>query len=64
VDGPFQRAWHRARLDLVARLLPPRPGLLNLDAAAGSGILTWHFRSRYVASSDMRVSAGQAVRVR
>jgi len=58
----FQRAWHRARLDLVARLLPPRPGLLNLDAAAGSGILTWHFRSPYVVSSDMRVSAGQAVR--
>ncbi len=58
----FQRAWHRARLDLVAHLLPPDPGARVLDAASGSGIVTWRFRAPHIVSADMRVSGGQAVR--
>jgi len=57
-----QRAWHRARLDLVAHLLPPRNGSLILDAAAGSGIVTWRFPGSHIVSADMRVSACRFVR--
>jgi ubiquinone/menaquinone biosynthesis C-methylase UbiE len=58
----LQRAWHRARLDLVSCVLPPRPGGLLLDAAAGSGILTWRFGTRGLVSTDLRVSACAAIR--
>jgi SAM-dependent methyltransferase len=58
----LQRAWHRARLDLVARLLPPVPGSPALDLAAGAGILTWRFRESRVVSVDMRVDACRSVR--
>jgi ubiquinone/menaquinone biosynthesis C-methylase UbiE len=57
-----QRAWHRARLDLVAHVLPPTSGSLVLDAAAGSGILTWRFPESNMISTDMRVSACRSVR--
>src|SRR2546427_6189911 len=57
-----QRAWHRARLDLVAHVLPPGNGSLVLDAAAGSGILTWRFPESQIISTDMRVSACRSVR--
>jgi len=57
-----QRAWHRARLDLVAHVLPPVAGALILDAAAGSGIVTWKFRAPEIVSTDMRVSACHVVR--
>ena len=58
----FQRAWHRARLDLIGELLPPRDDGLVLDAAAGSGIVTWRFAAPRMVSADMRVSACAAVR--
>jgi len=57
-----QRAWHRARLDLVAHVLPPVNGSLILDAAAGSGIVTWRFPESHIVSTDLRVSACQFVR--
>jgi ubiquinone/menaquinone biosynthesis C-methylase UbiE len=57
-----QRAWHRARLDLVAHVLPPINGSLVLDAAAGSGIVTWRFPKSNIVSTDMRVSACRFVR--
>lgn len=57
-----QRAWHRARLDLVAHVLPPVGGSLMLDAAAGSGIVTWRFRQPGIVCTDMRVSACRFVR--
>jgi ubiquinone/menaquinone biosynthesis C-methylase UbiE len=57
-----QRAWHRARLDLVAHVLPPANGSLVLDAAAGSGIVTWRFPASNIISTDMRVSACRFVR--
>lgn len=58
----FQRAWHRARLDLVECLLPPVADGLVLDAAAGSGIVTWHFRAPRIVSTDLRTSACAAIR--
>jgi SAM-dependent methyltransferase len=58
----LQRAWHRGRLDLVASVLPPAQGGLVLDAAAGSGILTWRFRDARIVSADMRPSACAVVR--
>jgi len=57
-----QRAWHRARLDLVAQLLPPMRDAISVDVAAGSGILTWAFRSSPMVSVDMRLDACQAIR--
>jgi SAM-dependent methyltransferase len=57
-----QRAWHRARLDLVAHVLPPDAGSLVLDAAAGSGIVTWKFGRPDIVSTDMRVGACRFVR--
>jgi ubiquinone/menaquinone biosynthesis C-methylase UbiE len=57
-----QRAWHRARLDLVAHVLPPASGALVLDAAAGSGILTWRFPQSNIVNFDMRISACRFVR--
>jgi SAM-dependent methyltransferase len=59
---PLQRAWHRARLDLVARVLPPSGASLSLDLAAGAGIVTWRFRNSRVVSVDMRVDACRAIR--
>ena len=58
----LQRAWHRARLDLIAQVLPPAAEGLILDAASGSGIVTWKFKERRIVSADMRVSAGAATR--
>jgi len=58
----IQQAWHRARLDLVARVMPPIPGTLALDAAAGSGIVTWRFPTASIISADVRASACQTVR--
>jgi len=58
----FQRAWHRSRLELVQYLLPPTGDGLVLDAAAGSGIVTWRFRNHRIVSTDMRVSACAAIR--
>jgi ubiquinone/menaquinone biosynthesis C-methylase UbiE len=60
---PFQRAWHRARLDLVEHVLPPAKGSLVLDAAAGSGMITWKFRQSTIVSADIRVTACQAIRM-
>jgi ubiquinone/menaquinone biosynthesis C-methylase UbiE len=57
-----QRAWHRARLDLVAHVLPPKSGSLILDAAAGSGLITWRFPESRIVSADMRLSACRFVR--
>ena len=57
-----QRAWHRARLDLVAHVLPPTNASLILDAAAGSGIVTWRFPGSPIVSADMRVNACRFVR--
>jgi ubiquinone/menaquinone biosynthesis C-methylase UbiE len=59
---PPQRAWHRARLDLAARVLPPARDSLSLDLAAGAGILTWRFRGSPVVSVDMRAHACLAIR--
>ena len=58
----LQRAWHRARLDLVSKVLPPARNGLILDAASGSGVVTWRFKERRIVSADMRVSAGAATR--
>lgn len=58
----LQRAWHRARLDLVAHLLPPARDALSLDLAAGAGIVTWKFQESRVVSVDMRVDACRSVR--
>ncbi len=58
----FQRAWHRARLDLAARLLPPAPDGLSLDLAAGAGLLAWRFAGSPVVSVDLRLDACRAVR--
>ena len=52
-----QRAWHRARLDMVDAVFPPLPGLRALDAAAGSGILTWRYPKASIISADLRTSA-------
>jgi ubiquinone/menaquinone biosynthesis C-methylase UbiE len=57
-----QRAWHRARLDLVAHVLPPAAGSLVLDAASGSGIVAWRFPKANIVSADMRVTACRSVR--
>jgi SAM-dependent methyltransferase len=59
---PLQRAWHRARLDAVASLLPPADDVLCLDLAAGSGILTWRFRDSRVISIDRRAAACATIR--
>jgi SAM-dependent methyltransferase len=59
---PLQRAWHRARLDLAARVLPPAPDAPLLDLAAGAGIVTWRFADARVVSVDLRVAACQAIR--
>jgi ubiquinone/menaquinone biosynthesis C-methylase UbiE len=58
----LQRAWHRARLDLVARLLPPACDSLSLDLAAGAGIVTWQFQQSRVVSVDLRIDACRAIR--
>jgi SAM-dependent methyltransferase len=58
----FQRAWHRARLDLAAAVLPPAPGGLLLDVAAGAGIVTWRFPQTGVVSVDLRPEACRAIR--
>jgi SAM-dependent methyltransferase len=57
-----QRAWHRARLELVGHVLPPDDGSLVLDAAAGAGIVTWKFGRPDIVSTDMRVGACRFVR--
>ncbi len=57
-----QRAWHRARLQLVADVLPPPSGALSLDLAAGSGILTYWFPTSPIVSVDMRLEACRAIR--
>jgi ubiquinone/menaquinone biosynthesis C-methylase UbiE len=59
---PLQRAWHRARLDLAACVLPPVRDSVSLDLAAGAGIMTWKFRESRMVSVDMRVDACRAVR--
>jgi ubiquinone/menaquinone biosynthesis C-methylase UbiE len=58
----LQRAWHRARLDLVKSVLPPDGDALALDAAGGSGIVSWRFPAAGVVTADFRVGACQAVR--
>lgn len=58
----LQRAWHRARLDAAAVLLPPAAGTRSLDLAAGSGILTWRFPEARIASVDLRLDACRAIR--
>jgi ubiquinone/menaquinone biosynthesis C-methylase UbiE len=58
----LQRAWHRARLDLVESVLPPDRDALALDAAGGSGIVSWRFPAARVVTADFRVGACQAVR--
>lgn len=58
----LQRAWHRARLDCVAHLLPPSGLAPALDAAAGSGIVAWRFAPARVVSTDIRVAACRFIR--
>lgn len=58
----LQRAWHRARLDLVEHLLPPDPAALSLDAAAGSGILALRFAPAPIVSTDIRLDACAVIR--
>lgn len=58
----LQRAWHRARLDAAAALLPPTRGTRSLDLAAGAGILTWRFPDSGLVSIDLRLDACQAIR--
>ena len=58
----LQRAWHRARLDLVAYVLPPDRDTLSLDVAAGAGILTWTFPEARLVSVDLRLEACRAIR--
>lgn len=58
----LQRAWHRARLDCVAHLLPPAQRAPSLDAAAGSGIVAWRFAPAPVVSTDIRVAACRFIR--
>lgn len=58
----LQRAWHRARLDCVAHLLPPSDHAPSLDAAAGSGIVAWRFSPTRVVSTDIRVAACRFIR--
>ena len=58
----LQRAWHRARLDLVGCVLPPGLDSLSLDLAAGAGIVTWRFPKSRVVSIDLRVDACRAIR--
>lgn len=58
----LQRAWHRARLDAAAALLPPARGVRGLDIAAGAGILTWRFPDAGIVSVDLRADACQAIR--
>jgi ubiquinone/menaquinone biosynthesis C-methylase UbiE len=43
-------------------MLPPTADSLALDAAAGSGLLTWRFRHRNIVSADMRVTACRAIK--
>lgn len=57
-----QRAWHRARLDLVAELLPPPAHAPSLDAAAGAGILARRFAPAPVVSTDIRIAACAFIR--
>ena len=62
----LQRAWHRARLELVGRLLPPRPDAPSLDLAAGAGILVagnavFGSADPERAIRDLRAAAGAAV---
>jgi ubiquinone/menaquinone biosynthesis C-methylase UbiE len=59
---PLQRAWHRARLDLVSQVLPPEGDRSSLDLAAGAGLLTWRFPESAPISIDMRLEACRAVR--
>jgi SAM-dependent methyltransferase len=48
----LQRAWHRARMQMVARILPPASPWV-LDAACGSGLLTYSFGSS--GCQDLRI---------
>jgi hypothetical protein len=57
----LQRAWHRARLELIAQLLPPRRDAWSLDLAAGSGIVSWRFPEARVVSVDMRLDACRTI---
>ena len=57
----LQRAWHRARLELIAQLLPPVHDEWSLDLAAGSGIVTWRFPEARVVSVDMRLDACRTI---
>ena len=59
---PLQRAWHRARLDLIASVLPPLEPGLSLYLAAGSGIVTWRFAPARIVSIDLRADACRAIR--
>lgn len=58
----LQRAWHRARLDLVAGVMRPSHVSPSLDLAAGSGLLTWRFREAPIVSVDLRLDACRSVR--
>jgi hypothetical protein len=57
----LQRAWHRARLELIAQLLPPGSDGWSLDLAAGSGIVSWRFPEARVVSVDMRLDACRTI---
>jgi methyltransferase family protein len=57
----LQRAWHRARLELIAQLLPPPRDGWSLDLAAGSGIVTWRFPEARLVSVDMRLDACRTI---
>lgn len=44
IESPYavQRFWHRAKLRLIDRVLPARPGARVADAGCGSGVIAAH----------------------
>jgi SAM-dependent methyltransferase len=49
---PVQRAWHKAKLDLISEVAPPSVNELVLDAGCGSGVV-----ADFLATSGARVVA-------
>ena len=39
--NPVQRSWHRAKINLIEQVAPPIPGSRVLDAACGSGVISY-----------------------
>jgi 2-polyprenyl-3-methyl-5-hydroxy-6-metoxy-1,4-benzoquinol methylase len=41
-----QRFWHTAKLRIIDRVMPPRPGARIADAGCGSGVISAHLATR------------------